>query len=214
MIFEDRQEAGKRLARELDRYKTENPIVFALPRGGVPIGFQIAKELFAPLDIIVVRKLGAPGREEFGIGAIAEGGVLILDHRTIQLLDISDQELDKIISREQKELERRVKIYRHGRPITKLNDRAVILVDDGLATGVTGRAAIQAVRNLNPKKLIFALPVCAMDTVEEMRSSVDELVCIATPIDLVSVGNWYQNFAQVTDDQVHELLTQTKKIPK
>lgn len=206
MVFTNRFSAGEQLANDLQHYHFTDPYVLALPRGGVPIGFEIAKILNAPLNVLVARKLGAPTNPEFGIGSIAENGVIILDERTINLLQISQDDLHHVILHESSELERRIAEYRHGDQLPSMEGRTVILVDDGLATGVTARAAIESTKKLHPKELIFASPVCALDSVHELQNEVDQVICLAAPIDFIAVGRWYQSFSQVTDEEVVDLL--------
>lgn len=204
--FYDRAEAGWKLGQELLKYKADKPLILALPRGGVPIGIEIAKTLNAPLNVIVVRKLGAPGQNELGIGAIAEGGVKILDNKTIALLNISKDKLQEIINQENEELIRRVKVYRKGKKLTGLKNKTVIIVDDGLATGLTAKAAIAFVKKQKPKKIIFAAPICAIDSAANLRKDVDELICSSMPSEFRSVGSFYENFPQLFDQQVIEIL--------
>lgn len=210
-MFENRQEAGKKLASELLKYRKENPYVLAIPRGGVPIGYEIAQVLQAPFDVIVVRKIGLSGNPEFGIGAIAEGGVKELDATTIEALGIDEMEIKNAIELEEKELERRVNIYRGDKHLPDLTGRVVILVDDGMATGVSARAAIKAVGKFHPKKIIFATPVCHKDTAESLRSKTVNVFCLAEPLEFMSVGAWYRNFEQVSDEEIINLLKQTRK---
>lgn len=210
MLFEDRKDAGQKLARKLIKHKEEKPIILSLPRGGVPVGYELAKHLNTNLNVIVSRKLGAPTKPEFGIGAISENNSKVIDNDSIKILNISEKELKEVIEKEQKELKRRVKLYRNGKRL-QLKDRVVILVDDGLATGVTSKAAIKAVKKLNPKKIIFAVPVCAFDTSEKFKKRVDEFVCLAIPCEFISVGSWYKHFSQTKDDEVVRLLKKNKK---
>lgn len=211
MVFENRQEAGKKLASQLLKYRQSNPYVLAMPRGGVPVGLEVAQVLQAPLDVLVVRKIGLSGNKEFGIGAIAEGGVQVLDQTTIGTIGIDDMELQDTIDLEEKELQRRVQIYRGGKPPPSLSGKAAILVDDGMATGVTAKAAIESVKKLNPKKIILATPVCALDTAESLKRLVDEVICLAAPFEFMAVGSWYRNFVQITDEEVVELLNKSRK---
>ena len=207
LVFENRKQAGRILAGHLLRFRGEKPIVLALPRGGVVVGHEVAKALDAPLDVIVARKLGAPGREEFGIGAIAPGGVRVLDGAAIAWLGISARAIELAIERETGEMNRRLLLYRGDRTFPDLRGRTVILVDDGLATGVTARAAILFLRQQQPRRVVLATPVCAKETAERMRPEVDDLVCVSIPPDFQAVGAWYLRFDQTTDQEVIELLT-------
>lgn len=201
-MFQDRRDAGRQLAARLTHYRNENPLVLAIPRGGVPIGYEVACALEAPLDVCVVRKLGAPGNPELGIGAIGPGGIRVLDRAAIEYLGVSEVELEQTIATEQAELERRIHRFRGGRPLPEMQDRTVIVVDDGLATGVTARAAIEALRQQHPRRLILAVPVAAPETAEAFRPVVDDLVCLTTPHDLQAIGFWYEDFGQVSDAEV------------
>jgi putative phosphoribosyl transferase len=209
ILFEDRGDAGRRLAEQLTLYAEECPVVFALPRGGVPVGVEVSRSLNAPLEIVVSRKLGAPGQPEFGIGAVAPGGVRVLNERVVKTLDIGEDYLDWISARESAEVERRLRLFRGDRPYPDLAGRTVILVDDGLATGVTARAALLSLRRLNPRRLILAVPVCAPQTAELLRPETDDLICLLSPPDLEAVGLWYRNFEQVPDEEVVRLLEET-----
>jgi putative phosphoribosyl transferase len=191
-------------------YKNEQPIILALPRGGVPLGVEVAKKLFARLDVLVSRKIGAPFDTEYGIGAIAEENALVLDWATILSLGISKELLKKTIEKEKKELKRRVRIYRGNKFFPLLKNKTVILVDDGLATGVTARAAIKSIRIHNPKQIIFASPVCACDTSRAFEKLVDRVICLTTPSDLVSIGQWYESFDQMKDEDVINLLERSR----
>lgn len=204
--FRDREDAGRRLAERLTWYRDESPIILALPRGGVPVGYEIARALHAPLDIFIARKLGAPGRPEFGIGAVAQGGVRVLNERAVQALGISEEYIERATQRETKEIERRLRLLRGDRPEPEIRGRTAILVDDGLATGVTARAAIEALRRRSPRSLVLAVPVCAPQTVEALRQEVDELICLKCPSDFMAVGLWYRDFDQVEDEEVIALL--------
>ena len=209
--FEDREDAGRRLAERLVRYRDERPVVFALPRGGVPVGYEISRSLRAPLDVFVARKLGAPGQPEFGIGAVAPGGVRVLNGNVVERLGIPADYLEAVTRKETAEVERRLRHFRGGRPEPEVRGRIVILVDDGLATGVTARAAVEALRRLGPRRLILAAPVCAAQTVELLGPEVDELVCLAAPADLGAIGFWYRNFEQTSDEEVIELLERARR---
>ena len=210
-MFRDRVEAGEKLREKLLVYKKDHPVILAIPRGGVSVAFVAAKTLRAVMDIFVVRKIGAPHNPEFGIGAICEGGIMYLNRQAIVRLDISQQDLLEIIKKEEMEVERRAKLYRGGRPLISIKNRTVILIDDGLATGVTARAAIRAIKQMKPKKLIFAAPVCAKDTLISLSRKVTSAVCITTPNDLQSIGSYYRNFNQVADEEVIGLLQKINK---
>ncbi|MGH3090016.1 MAG: phosphoribosyltransferase [Rubrobacteraceae bacterium] len=204
--FEDRRDAGRRLAERLEGYRNESAVVFALPRGGVPVGAEVSRALNAPLEVLVARKLGAPGQPEFGIGAVATGGVRVLNEIAVERLGIPDDYLAEITRRETAEVERRLRQFRGDRPEPEVEGRTAILVDDGLATGVTARAAIKALRERSPERLVLAVPVCAAQTEGMIRPEVDEMVCLDTPSDLGAIGFWYRDFEQVSDEEVIELL--------
>ncbi len=204
-IFEDRREAGRKLAASLGGYSSDT-LVLALPRGGVPVAFEVAKALGAALEVLVVRKLGAPGREELALGAIATGGVRIFNEALVQSLGVTEAELEAVAERERLELTRRETLYRseHG-PLT-LEGRSAILVDDGLATGATMRSAVAACRALKPKHLAVAAPLGSSDTCAQLEREVDEVLCLQKPQPFYGVGRWYKQFPQVTDDEVKALL--------
>ncbi len=206
MLFRNRSEAGRRLAAELRDLVDGDLVVLALPRGGVPVGFEVARALNVPLDVLVVRKLGTPGQEELAMGAIAPGGVQVLNWEVVDACAISPQQIDAVAAREARELERREQRYRGNRERVELRGRTVILVDDGLATGSTMRAAIAAVRQQKPKKVVAAVPVAARSTCVELQEEADEMVCLYTPLQFHAVGQWYQDFSQTTDEEVRELL--------
>ncbi len=211
ILFEDRGDAGRQLAERLAPYAEERPIVFALPRGGVPVGTEVSRSLGAPLEVIVSRKLGAPGQPEFGIGAVAPGGVRVLNERAVRALGIEEDYLEMVSTRELAEAERRLRLFRgEGRPYPDLEGRTAILVDDGLATGVTARASLLALRRMNPQRLVLAVPVCAVQTAELLRPETDELICLLAPADLEAVGLWYRNFEQTSDEEVVRLLEQAR----
>jgi len=212
-IFEDRQEAGARLAELLLRFESEHPLVLALPRGGVPVGYEVARALGAPLDVLIVRKIGAPFQPELGLGAITEGGTRFVDEEMCAALGVTAQEIDEIAAREKIEIERRLQRYRNGRPLPSLDGRSVILVDDGVATGGTARAAIRALRELGPKKIIFAVPVASIQAAELLRQEVDEFVAVEVPEDLMAIGAWYQDFRQVDNGEVAAWLARAKGAP-
>jgi putative phosphoribosyl transferase len=205
--FLNRTEAGRQLAAELTRYASRSDVlVLGLPRGGVPVAFEIALALDAPLDVFIVRKLGLPGHEEFGIGAIASGGVRVVDESVLRAYGVDADVLDRITERERRELERRERLYRDERPFPSLADRVVILVDDGLATGSTMRAAIAALRAEHPREVVVAVPVGAPETCAAIAKLADDLVCLETPDPFYAVGLWYQDFEQTDDEEVHDLL--------
>jgi putative phosphoribosyl transferase len=204
--FGDRRDAGRQLAERLVRYRGEDPVVLALPRGGVPVGYEIACVLRAPLDIFIARKLGAPGRPELGIGAVAQGGLRVLNPQAIRALGITKEYIERIAAEETAEIERRLRILRGDRPELEVRGRTLILVDDGLTTGVTAYAAVQALRRRNPRRIVFAVPVCAAQAAETVGSEVDGLICLKTPSGLTAISLWYRNFEQVQDEEVVELL--------
>jgi len=205
--FVDRASAGRQLARELTRYAGRNDvIVLGLPRGGVPVASEVAAALDVPLDTFVVRKLGLPGHEEFGIGAIASGGMRVVDESVLRAYGIDHETLERISEREREELERRERLYRDDRPPIDVHGRVVILVDDGLATGSTMRAAVAAIRQSQPREVVVAVPVGAPETCDTLSREVDRLVCLTTPEPFYAVGLWYEDFDQTTDEEVHDLL--------
>jgi putative phosphoribosyl transferase len=210
ILFEDRVDAGRQLAERLAPYAEERPVVFALPRGGVPVGAEVSRSLGAPLEVIVSRKLGAPGQPEFGIGAVAPSGVRVLNERAVRALGIEEDYLEMISARELAEAERRLKLFRGDRPYPDLERRTAILVDDGLATGVTARAALLALRRMNPRRLVLAVPVCALQTAELLRPEADDLICLLAPANLDAVGLWYRNFEQTSDEEVVRLLEEVR----
>jgi putative phosphoribosyl transferase len=206
-LFRDRIEAGRVVAKELVRYAgRDDVIVLALPRGGVPVAFEIAKALNAPLDVFLVRKLGLPGDEELAMGAVASGGVRVLNEQVVRWYHIPESTIDSVAQREQLELERRERAYRHGRPMPELSNRTIILVDDGLATGTTMRAAVTALRSYKPARIVIAVPTAPADTCKEFQEEVDVVVCTTTPQPFWAVGAWYEDFRQTTDEEVQSLL--------
>jgi putative phosphoribosyl transferase len=212
MQFRDRTEAGDKLAGRLARYANRPEVlVLALPRGGVPVGFRVARALHATLDVFLVRKLGVPGWEELAVGAIASGGIRILNPDVIRDLGIDDAQIEMVAAREQQELVRRERLFRGNRPPAPVQGRIVIVIDDGIATGATVRAAIQALRRQQPARIVVAVPVAPRVTCDELRSEVDELVCLQTPEFLFGISAWYEDFAQTSDDEVRELLERALK---
>lgn len=203
----DRFDAGKVLTRYLKKYtKQDNVIILALPRGGVPVAYEIATALSLPLDVFIVRKLGVPGHEELAIGAIASGGTVIFNEPLMRQLNLDNESINSILSSEQKELERREHFYRSDRPSHDLQGKTIILVDDGMATGSTMRAAIAALHQYKPASIIIAVPVAAADTCEELESLVDEIICPLKPVNFYAVGLWYDDFPQTSDSEVINLL--------
>lgn len=212
MLFVDRADAGRQLAdtlvARLPQLKEQRPIVLGIPRGGVIIGREVARALAAPLDVIVARKLGAPGHEELGIGAVAPDDTRVLDADIVTALAVTDAYIEKVTRRERAEVERRMQRFRGDRPSPSLLGRAVILADDGLATGVTARAALAAVRHARPETLVFAAPVCSREGRDALTADGYEVVCVDTPADFRGVGEWYVDFEQVSDETVVEVLRQ------
>lgn len=207
MRFKNRADAGRQLAAHLGTYAGRTDvIVLALPRGGVPVASEVAKVLDAPLDVFLVRKLGVPSHPELAMGAIAEGGVRVLDQHLIGRLQIPQNLVEQISSRERLELDRRDRLYRGGRPLPSVHNRVVVIVDDGLATGSTMEAAVIALRQLEPARIIVAVPVGARETCERLRRRADEVVCPATPEPFSAVGLWYEDFSQTTDEDVRRFL--------
>jgi len=211
-LFKDRRDAGKQLAQELSAYAGRSDvIVLALPRGGVPVAYEVARALNAPLDIFIVRKLGLPGHEELAIGAIASGGIRVLNHDIVQALKIPQTMIDTITRQELQELERRERAYRGDRPPPEVRGRTVILIDDGLATGASMRAAVAALRAQNPARIVVAVPTAAPETCAAFESEVDEIVCAMTPEPFYGVGRWYEDFSQTTDEEVRALLEEAAR---
>lgn len=212
MLFANRREAGARLAHELSRrwarVRDEDPIVLAIPRGGAPVGYEVARAIDAPFDLFIARKLGAPGHEELGIGAVAPGGTRILDDDAIRALNVPDEYIEDVTRRETAELERRLQTFRGDRPPLRVEGRAVVLVDDGLATGVTALASLTALRAQHPRHLLFAAPVCSREGALAVTRQADDVICVATPDRFVGVGAWYRDFTQTSDEEVVALLDQ------
>jgi predicted phosphoribosyltransferase len=214
VLFHDRMDAGRRLAAKLTEYTGRaDVLVLALPRGGVPVGYEIAQALGAPLDVFLVRKLGVPGREELAMGAMASGGVRVVNEDVVHALGIPDEVIDAVADKERRELARRERAYRDDRPPPDVRGRTVLIVDDGLATGSTMRAAVAALRKLHPGRIVVAVPVGSADTCADLESEADEVVCVLTPDPFHAVGLWYEDFSQTTDEQVHELLDRAASQP-
>ncbi|HWP58418.1 MAG TPA: phosphoribosyltransferase [Candidatus Acidoferrales bacterium] len=211
-VFEDRADAGQRLAQKLRNYADRSDVlVLALPRGGVPVAYEVARALGVPLDVFLVRKLGVPGHEELAMGAIATGGVRVVNETVIREIGISPETIDAVAEREAAELARREQLYRGEAPPPDVRGRTAILVDDGLATGASMRAAARALRRMEPSKIVVAVPVAAVDVCAELRREVDDVVCLVAPELFMSVGSWYGDFSQTTDDEVRELLARARQ---
>jgi predicted phosphoribosyltransferase len=209
--FQNREEAGRQLAAELKAYAGQpDVIVLALPRGGVPVAYEVVRALGAPLDVFVVRKLGLPGHEEFAMGAIASGGMRLLNERVVRAAGLTPAQVERVTAAEQAELERREQSYRGDRPFPDLTGRTVILVDDGLATGATMRAAVAALRQEGPARIVVAVPVSAPETCDAFRDVADAVICALTPEPFYAVGLWYEDFSQTTDAEVHDLLERAR----
>jgi putative phosphoribosyl transferase len=206
-LFRDRAGAGRVLASRLARYAGRSDVmVLGLPRGGVPVAYEVARALGAPLDVFLVRKLGLPGHEELAMGAIASGGIRLINEDVVAAYHVSDAQIAAVTETEQVELERRERLYRDNRPLPQLRDHTIILIDDGLATGATMRAAVLALRQESPAAIVVAVPVAAAETCDDFRGIVDDIICAETPSPFYAVGLWYEDFTQTTDDEVHELL--------
>jgi predicted phosphoribosyltransferase len=214
MVFRDRKDAGRRLSEKLRHHAGDpNLVVLALPRGGVPVAFEVASALQAPLDVFLVRKIGVPGQEELAMGAVATGGVRVLNQGIVQALDIPAEALDAMTEQARLELTQRERLYRDDRPPPEVKGRTVILVDDGLATGSSMRAAVAAMRQQHPARIIVAVPVASASTCEELQDEVEEVVCLLTPEPFHAVGLWYEDFSQTTDEEIRELLDRNAKHP-
>jgi len=213
--FKNRSQAGRQLAEKLRQYANDpDTIVLGLPRGGVVVAYEVAEVLGLPLDIFLVRKLGVPGYEELAMGAIASGGVRVMNDDVVQRINISQSAIEEAVRKETKELERREEAYRNNRPRLDVKDKTILLVDDGLATGATMRAAVAALQKQKPKELIIAVPTASPETCDEFRADVDDIICAITPTPFYAVGAWYDDFAQTTDDEVQELLRASLKAKK
>ena len=211
-VFRNRTEAGRALARVLAGFADRpDVIVLALPRGGVPVAFEVAEALHLPLDVFIVRKLGVPGREEYAMGALASGGEQVINEKVLRLLDIPQHAVDAVIESEQRELERRERLYRDGRAPIDVRGRTVILVDDGLATGSTMFAAVKALRRQQPAHVAVAVPAAAADTSEALKKEADAVICVAMPEPFRAVGLWYEDFSQTSDEEVCELLARARR---
>ena len=207
MIFRDRADAGRALARRLGKYANRpDVLVLALPRGGMPVAYEVARALNAPLDVFLVRKLGVPGQEELAMGAIATGGVRILNEDVVRVLQIPEDVIDSVAESQWRELARRERAYRDDRPLPEVRGRTILLIDDGLATGSTMRAAIAALRQQGPARIVVAVPVASPSTAEELRQEVEEVVVVQAPEPFYAVGSWYEDFSQTSDAEVHALL--------
>ena len=205
--FKDRRDAGRKLAQKLAAYEgRQDGLVLALPRGGVPVAYEVALALGLPLDVFVVRKLGVPGREELAFGAIASGGIRVLNSDVVRLLSIPDEVINFVVKRESQELQRRESLYRGARPFPQLRDRTIILIDDGLATGASMRAAVAGLRAQDPARIMIAVPAAAPEVCHAFQSEVDEVICAITPEIFYGVGRWYEDFSQVSDEEVRILL--------
>jgi len=209
MVFQDRQEAGRKLAERLRAYANRNDVVvLGIPRGGVPVAFEVARALRAPLDIFLSRKLGVPGQEELAFGAIATGGTRVLDREIIEAVGISEEQIEQITAKVKKELERRENLYRGAQPPLRVEGLTVLLIDDGIATGSSMRAAIKALRQMKPARVVVAVPVAPQSTCSRLALEVDELICVHTPRDFYAIGQFYEDFSQVADEEVTALLRQ------
>jgi len=212
MIYKNRSDAGKRLALELAGYRSQNPLILALPRGGLPVAAEIARALDAPLDLILVRKLGVPMQPELAMGAVIDGAdpYVVCNEDIIAILGLSEEEFGQICKRELAEIERRRKLYLKDRPRAELRDRVVIVVDDGVATGATTRAALQAIRKRGPRRLVLAVPVAPTSTLEELSGEADDIVCLQSHEPFYAIGLYYADFHQVTDKEVIDVLSKVR----
>ncbi len=209
--FRDRSEAGRMLAARLEKYAgRDDVIVFGLPRGGVPVAFEVARGIGAPLDVFIVRKIGVPWHEELAMGAIASGGVRLIDENLVRQLGLTADDVEQVVEQEQRELERRERQYRGDRPFPNVTGRTGILVDDGLATGASMRVAVAALRQEHPARIVVAVPIAPPDTCAALKEEADDVVCALTPEPFYAVGLWYKDFTQTTDEEVHDLLTDSQ----
>ncbi|HEX2910511.1 MAG TPA: phosphoribosyltransferase [Chloroflexia bacterium] len=210
--FRNRSEAGQLLAAKLGAYADRpDVLVLGLPRGGVPVAYEVARALGAPLDVMVVRKLGVPSQPELAMGAIASGGVRVLNYQVLEMLFVPEAVIEETVAREMQELERRERLYRDGMPAPTIADRTVILVDDGLATGSTMRAAIEAVRQLGAREVVVAVPTGSLETCQDMQAVADSVFCLIAPEPFYAVGLWYQDFSQTSDEEVRDLLRKARE---
>jgi putative phosphoribosyl transferase len=213
-FFKDRVDAGRQLAKELSKYANRSDVlILALPRGGVPVAFEVAKELNVKMDVFIVRKLGVPGNEELAMGAIASNDIRVLNEDVVRSFQVPDRVIATVAANELRELERRERLYRGDRPKPDISGSTVILIDDGLATGATMRAAAAALKTKNPAKIVVAVPTAAPDTCEFFKREVDEVICVTTPEPFYGVGAWYTDFRQTTDEEVIELLEKARALP-
>jgi putative phosphoribosyl transferase len=210
MPYRDRSDAGRQLAAKLEALTSADPVVVALPRGGVPVGFEVARALRAPLELLAVRKLGAPGNPELAVGAVAEDGTGVFDARSAELLGMTQEMLDAAIAQESRELRRRVERYREGRPPVAVKRRTAIVVDDGIATGMTELAAVRSLRKSEPAGIVVAVPVGSEEALSMLREEADRVICLSVPPRLYGVGMWYEDFRPVSDEEVLALLAQAR----
>lgn len=210
--FKNRRDAGRKLAQMLSAYmRGQNILILALPRGGVPVAYEVALALSVPLDILIVRKVGLPGQEELAIGAIASGGIRVLNRDIIRMLSVPEEVVNFVVKREIEELQRQERIFRGDRPPPEVHELTVLLIDDGLATGASMRAAVAGVRTRHPARIVVAVPVAAFETCDALRSEVDEVVCVMTPEPFYGVSRWYDDFSQVSDEEVRALLEEAHR---
>ncbi len=207
MIFDNREDAGRQLAERLGELQIDDPVVLGMPRGGVPVAYEVARRIDAPLDVVVVRKVGAPLNPEYGVGAVGEEGVVLLNDQALSQLGVTREDMQEAVEREQQELERRLERYRSGRPAARVRDRSVVVVDDGVATGVSATAAARVLRERGAGHTILAVPVGAPESLERLKGEYDETVCLHAPSSFMAVGSWYRDFGQTSDETVIDLLT-------